>query len=357
MGRRAELAVLAAVVVLLDPGDGGVVERLQGERLDPFEHGHQAALNRGPQNLHLAVLIRRVGERGHMNDAEPVQPVGDLAGRHRRAVVAHQRARQAALHEGLAEPVDEDLGGLREVPLQVAAEARVVVEEAEQDRRLPFAGRRRHAALGVVHIAVPEAVAARHLVAEHLAGLRGRHGLGLEAPPAALAHQPAIAHRPGQRRVGGHRAERRIGLDQHPQVLVVQLRRPRRMRPVLVAQRLDQRRRHRPHPPGIGARPAPQRLDRVLVCRPRLVVPALDRRDREPHRPLAGRVIPVPLRQPLKLGPQLSRRRRRGQKRPDHREAQPRPPVAVAPSVVAVHPGIPPWPFRGDADVERPIRS
>ena len=284
-------------------------------------------------------------------------PSSTSAGRHRRAVVAHQRARQAALHEGLAEPVDEDLGGLREVPLQVAAEARVVIEEAEQDRRLPFAGGGQHAALAVVEIAVPEAVAARDLVAQHLAGLRDRRGLGLEAPAAALAHQPAIAHRPGERRVGGHRAERRIGVDQRPQVLVVQLRRPRRMRPVLVAQRLDQRRRHRPHAPGIGARPAPQRLDRIALRRPRLVVPALDRRDRKPHWPLAGRVIPVPLRQPLKLGPQLPRGRRRGQKRPDHREAQARPPVAVAPSVVAVHPGIPPWLYRGDAHVERPIRS
>ena len=186
--RRAELAVNAAVVVLLDPGDGGIVERLQGERLDAFKHGHQAALDRGPQDLHLAVLIRGSREGRGVDDAEPVQPLLDLAGDHRRAVVAHQGARQAALHEGLAEPVDEDLGGLRQIPLQVAAEPRAVVEEAEQDRRPPFAGRRQHAALAVVEVAVPEAVAARDLVAQHLARLGRRPPrLLLEAPPPALA--------------------------------------------------------------------------------------------------------------------------------------------------------------------------
>ena len=87
-----------------------------------------------------------------MDDAEPVQPLLDLPGHHRRAVVGHQRARQAALHQGLAEPVDEDLGGLRQIPLQVTAEPRVVVEEAEQDRRLPLAGRGQHAAAAMVII-------------------------------------------------------------------------------------------------------------------------------------------------------------------------------------------------------------
>ena len=65
---------------------------------------------------------------------------------------------------------------------------------------------------------------------------------------------------------------------------------------------------------------------------------------------LAGRVIP------LAFGPQPARRRR-GQKRPDHREAQPRPPVVPAASIVAVLPGIPPWLCRGEADLKRPTRS
>ena len=100
--RGAELAVHPAMVVALKPRDGGIVERLQGERLDALEHRHEAAFDRGPQDFLLAVLIRGVGERGRMDDAEPVQPLPDLPGRHRRAVVGHQRPRQAALHEGLA---------------------------------------------------------------------------------------------------------------------------------------------------------------------------------------------------------------------------------------------------------------
>ena len=58
-----ELAVLAAVIVLLEPGDGGVVEHLQGERVDAFEHRHQTRFDRAPERLDLAVLMRTVSER------------------------------------------------------------------------------------------------------------------------------------------------------------------------------------------------------------------------------------------------------------------------------------------------------
>ena len=237
--------------------------------------------------------------------------------------------------------MDEDLGGLGEVPLQVAAQTRVVVEEAEQDGRLPLARGAQHAALGAVHIGMPQRVRARDLVAQHLAGFDRRLGLALMPLAPALAHQRASAHRPGQRRVGRHRAELGVGVDPRGQVLVVELRRPRRMRPVLLAQRLDERRRHRALAPGIGARAALERAHRVVVRRARLVVPALDGGGRKAHRPLAAGVLPFALGQPLELGAQLPRRRRRGQKRPDHREAQPRPPLATLVPVVAVHCAIP----------------
>ncbi len=60
----------------------------------------------------------------------PVQSLLDLAGEHRRAVVGQQGPWQASLHQGLAKPVDEDLGGLLQIPLKVTAEPGVVVEEA-----------------------------------------------------------------------------------------------------------------------------------------------------------------------------------------------------------------------------------
>ena len=89
-----------------------------------------------------------------MNDAEAVQSLLDLARGHGRAVVGHQRPRHPALHQRLAQPVDEGLGGLGQVPLQVAAQARVVVEEAEQDGRAPLAGGGQHPALAVMEVSV-----------------------------------------------------------------------------------------------------------------------------------------------------------------------------------------------------------
>ena len=355
MRRHGELAVRAAVVVLLQPRDGGVVEHLQGERVNAFELSHQARFDGVPERFDLAVLMGAVAERGDPRDAEAKQPLGDLARGHRRAVVGEQGPRQAALHQRLAQPVDEHFGGLGEVPLKVAPQARVVVEEAEQDRRLPFARSGQHAALAFVHVGVPQGMAARDFVAQHLARLDRRTGLALMPLAPALPHQPASAHRPGQRRVRRHRAERGVGVDPRRQVLVVELRRPRRMRPVLLAQRLDQRRRHRARAPGIGARAPLERAHRVVVLSPRLVVPALDGGGREAHRPRTARVIPLALGQPLQLRAQLPLRRRRGQKRPHHREAQPRPPLAELARVVAVHCAIPPRCFVEVAMMRRPI--
>ena len=291
----------------------------------------------------LAVLIRAVRHGLGMDDAEAVQSLLDLAGGHRRTVVGHQRPGQPALHQRLAQPVDEDLGGLGEVPLEVAAEAGVVVEEAEQDGRLPLAGGGQHPALAVMHIGVPQSVTARDLVAQHLARFdRASLGLARHGSAPAPAHQPQRAHHPGQRRVRRHRPQRRVGIDTHLQVVVVQLRRPRRMVAVLLAQLSDKRRRHRPHASGVGARACAKRPDRVLVRCPRAIEPPLDRRGGETHRPLAAGVLPVLVRQPLELCAQSSRGRRRGQKWSDDREAQPRPAVTVPASVAVAHRGIPP---------------
>ena len=201
--------------------------------------------------------------------------------------------------------MDEDLGGLGQVPLQVTAKPRVVIQEAEQDRRAPLARDGQHPVLAVMEVGVPEPVAARDFVAQHLARLDPRLGLFAQppAPAPAPANQPAIAHHPGQGRVGRHRAETRLGLDPRPQIVVVQLRRPRRMGPVLIQQRRNQLRGHRTHAAGVGARPPMQGPDRVLIRHPRPVIPPLNGRSREAHRPPAGRMLPAPLRQALQLGP------------------------------------------------------
>ncbi len=74
----------------------------------------------------------------------PVQSLLDLAGEHRRAVVGQQGPRQASLHQGLAKPVDEDLGGLLQIPLKMTA-----------------GSGRRGSRIGVFHS--PEAVSTRRL--------------------------------------------------------------------------------------------------------------------------------------------------------------------------------------------------
>ena len=129
--RLADLGVGLAVVLVLDPGLGGLVQERQGQVRHMLQHGDQPALDRAPERLLLGILIGAVRQRGVVQDAQPREPLGDLRRRHRGAVVAERRAWQAALLERLAEPVRDDLGGLGQIPLQVTGKPRSVVEDAE----------------------------------------------------------------------------------------------------------------------------------------------------------------------------------------------------------------------------------
>ena len=73
-----------------------------------------------------------------VQDAEAREAFADLGRRHGRAVVAQRRAGQAALLKRLGEAVRDHLGGLGQVPLEMAGEARAIVEHAEQDWRHPL---------------------------------------------------------------------------------------------------------------------------------------------------------------------------------------------------------------------------
>ena len=57
-GRGADLRMDRAVVLLLHPGLGGLVEQLQRQGLVAFEHGHQAAFYTAPEGFLLGVLVR-----------------------------------------------------------------------------------------------------------------------------------------------------------------------------------------------------------------------------------------------------------------------------------------------------------
>ena len=97
----ADLGVELAVVVVLDPGLRRLVENGQRQIGHVLQHGDQPALDGAPECLLLCVLIRAVGQRGLVQDAEPGEALGDLGRRHCGAVVAQRRAWQTALLERL----------------------------------------------------------------------------------------------------------------------------------------------------------------------------------------------------------------------------------------------------------------
>jgi hypothetical protein len=209
----AEFVVHAAVVLAFDPGERRVVEHLERQRLDALEHGQQAALDLGPEDLLLGILIGRVRQRGLVHDAEAREPLGDLRGGLGAAVVGQQGSWQAARLQRLRQTVDEALGVLGQIPLGVTAQ---------------------------MEVGVPQRAHVRELVAAHLArGQMTLRGLGARRvaahAPRPTPH-PVRLQVPAHRRVRRHRTERRIGAGGHREVVHVQLHAPARMRLVLSAQ-------------------------------------------------------------------------------------------------------------------------
>ena len=87
----------------------------------------------------------------------------------------------------------------------------MVLEEAEEVRRLPFAAGGQHPALAVMEVGMPQSIASRDLVGQHLTRLGRRTLLVIGSLTKVLAHQPASAHDPGQGRIGGHRTQSGVG--------------------------------------------------------------------------------------------------------------------------------------------------
>jgi hypothetical protein len=127
-----DLRLNASVILLLDPDLEKEIELVEREVADATQHSHEAAFGDGPEVLLLAVLFGTITKYGLMFDGETGEPLGELTGGHRRAIVAHELARQATLEECLGETVGEIFGGLREVKLRVTAEPRVVVQDGEE---------------------------------------------------------------------------------------------------------------------------------------------------------------------------------------------------------------------------------
>jgi hypothetical protein len=141
-----------------------------------------------------------------VQDAQRVQSSGELLGLHGTAVIAHQGPGQGAFLQRLRETMHQGLGGLIEVPLQVADQTRVVVDDRQHQRCGPGPGTGEHLARTVMEVQMPEGVNVLGLVAAHLAGLqapgsllsaRGSPGIG------AAAMQPGTLHKTAHGGIGG----------------------------------------------------------------------------------------------------------------------------------------------------------
>ena len=179
----------------------------------------------------------------------------------------------------------EILRGLREVPLNVAAESRMIVEDAQRDGAQPLAAWSEHLERAVVEIEMPQRPDVVGFVAPNLARLASRFGddlagssLGLKP---RLGHPAVSLHVPPDRGIRAERPQRRIGLHQGGEVVVVQLIAPVLVIAVLENQPLGEG-SGQGHLAAVFAHGAAQDADRVVVSAPRHVIPPLDGDSREP---------------------------------------------------------------------------
>ena len=107
------------------------------------------------------------------------------------------------------------LGSLREVPLDVAAQSRVVVEDAQRDRAQPLAAGSKHLERSMVEIEMPQRPDVRGFVAADLARLSPSFGVGfagaLVQRNPGLFHQAVGLHVALDRGIRAELPERRIG--------------------------------------------------------------------------------------------------------------------------------------------------
>ncbi len=112
-----------------------------------------------------------------MEDAQRMHSGGEFLGLHRRAVIAHQGARQPALVQRLPQAMDQGLGGLIEVPLQMADQAGVIVDDRQQQGLDPDATPGQHLARAMMKVQMPQGMDILGFIAAHLAGLQALGGL------------------------------------------------------------------------------------------------------------------------------------------------------------------------------------
>ncbi|OQC22706.1 MAG: hypothetical protein BWX70_03065 [Verrucomicrobia bacterium ADurb.Bin070] len=328
--RLADLGMVLAVVVKVDPGLGGLVE--EGERQDLYvlKHGDKPGLERAPEKLFLGVLVRRVRQRGLMGDTQAREPLDKLLRLHGGAVIGHEHAGHTPFLHGLAQAVDEVLGGLGEIPLDVARQARAVIVDAQRHGCVPLPVGRQDLARAVVEIEMPEPADVLGLEAARLAPLPGlvdcRRAVAVLLGLVPLAHVVGM-HVAQDRAVGRHGAEG-LGLAyERAQVLCVQQIAPVRVGRVLRAQLLGKIGIEIDSPLVLADLPL-ERADGVLVAGAGLVEPVLDGRFAEADGVAGDGVRPTGLGQALDFLRELAMRRRRAEQPSDDGEAKARPCLA-----------------------------
>jgi len=84
-----------------------------------------------------------------------MQSSGEFLGLHRRAVIAHHCPGQPTLLQRLPEAMHQGLGGFIQIPLQMADQAGVSVDERQQQRCGPDPGAGPHLARPMVEVQIP----------------------------------------------------------------------------------------------------------------------------------------------------------------------------------------------------------
>ncbi len=156
-----------------------------------------------------------------MHDAEALEALDRFGGKHGRAVVGEKGAWQRTFLKGLRQAVHEGLGGLVEIPLEMATEARAIVENAEQLRCLPLSRRSEYGTRALVKVQVPKAVHVSNLVRTGLARSE-RLAVALLAVAAfARAQQALLFHEAGDCRIAGDGPEAGVLARECEEIIVM----------------------------------------------------------------------------------------------------------------------------------------
>ena len=188
--------------------------------------------------------------------------------------------------------MDQALGGLIEIPLQVAHQTGAVIDDAHDHRRDPLSRSGQHLTRAVVKVQVPQGTHMVDLKAAHLQTLQP---VSRSKSPGGSALGPGLAQHALGQEVAAHRRVRGHGgvtaLEGGAQVVKVQLCAPAGVLAVLRHQGIDHRLRQTGEAGNIAAQAVLQDGHRVC-CLARCVVPALQRADTECGVSSGGGVAP-----------------------------------------------------------------